>query len=849
MNFPGLKLILIGIMTLCSGITLSGVTVAQTNEWTGANADFIVEDVRVRGLNRISIGTFFGQLPVKGGDRLDSSVVSNIIRTTFNSGLFDDIQVYREGNTLVIKVVERPVIQEIDISGNTAVTSEALIDAMANVGLAKGELLKQATIVDIKNELLRQYVTQGRYGASVDVLLLPRGRNRVSLGIEIDEGEVSSIRRINFIGNTAFSDSTLLDEFELDMRSALWWLSGGHKYSREKLIGDMERLRTFYLNNGYLQFNIVDVNVSLSEDRSSVFITLVVDEGKQFTVTKVETSGKFPLQPAELKRLLLVKENEVYLQRKVNDTEKLLQRALQAKGYAFSQVKAIPQVEQGEESSNKVKIVFYITHSERRGYVRRIEFRGNKKTKDSVLREEILQQEGSVMSTTLVDRSKLRLERSGFYSQVESEIIPVPGVNDQVDVIYKVQEAFSGSLNFSLSYSSVSTFASIGIQQTNFLGTGINFDFAYTASNYQNEFRLAVSEPFISQYGLSRSYRLSQRSSKYDTSTFSAGFLSDTFSFDLFYGLRLNDTSTISAGLGSEQTSITQGSSNFYYHTDFSNSAGQGLFTLVKLLGSWSHNTQNRAIFPNRGSRLSANVEVGLGESLDYYQFSAIYRSFRPINQNYNFGFHMRLHWLDTFSPERLTPFFKHQYVGGLSTIRGYNHATLGPWSYGPSCAQIGSEEESISNGAIFLPAGYISNSSFATYFDVNDPQDPILSGSCNVSPQGAPIVLSGTLELDFTKLFIDDDTRLRSTLFLDFGNGYAHGCDPAYYWVARCNSISSLKLDSELFDNFNFKYSLGLSVVWLTPFGPLNFLFTQAIGEDPWDHTEDFIFTQGTVQ
>ena len=435
-----------------------------------ANANlFQIEDIRVDGLQRVSAGTVFAALPVQAGDLVDEESIRGATRALFQTGYFDDIRIARDNNVLVIIVTERPAVAEINITGNKAIETDQLLQALRDAGLDEGQIFREAVLQGMSQELRRQYVSQGRYGADViaDVTELPR--NRVAVTLTIDEGSVAAIKHINIVGNEIFDDDTLVGLFELKTTGLLSFFTNDDKYAREKLSGDLERLESWYLDRGYLKFSIDSTQVSINPDRDTVFITVNINEGEVYTVNKVELAGELILPEEQMRALIIMREGLTYSQALMTKTKEFLTKRLGAEGYTFAEVEAYPEVNDEDQTA---KVTFFVNPG-KRAYVRRIEFRGNTKTDDQVLRREMRQLEAASASTELIEHSKVRLERLGHFKEVKVETREVPGTNDQLDVFYTVEEQPSGSVGASLGVAQGSGLILGGnIQEKNFLGTG-----------------------------------------------------------------------------------------------------------------------------------------------------------------------------------------------------------------------------------------------------------------------------------------------------------------------------------------------------------------------------------------
>jgi outer membrane protein insertion porin family len=431
--------------------------------------DFQVSDIRIEGLQRVSAGTVFAALPISVGDTADDTTVREATRSLFRTGYFADVIMARENGILVIGLVERPAVTEINIEGNKAIETDQLMDALRDNGLAEGQIFRQVILEGMSQELQRQYVSQGRYGALVQTEVKELPRNRVAVNIDIDEGDVAKIRHINIVGNSNFAEPTLLEQFEQNRTGWLSWITSDDKYSREKLSGDLETLESWYLDRGYLKFQVLSTQVSVSPDKESVFITINVDEGDVYTISGIDLAGDIIIPEIQARALVLLREGVIFSQALMTASSDYITRRLGNEGYTFAEVEGYPEIDE----DTKTATVTFLVKPGMRAYVRRIEFRGNTKTADSVLRREMRQMEGGSANNALIEMSKVRLERVGFFKEVSVENIPVAGTNDQIDVVYTVEEQPSGSVGANLGYSQgYGLQLGANLTENNFFGTG-----------------------------------------------------------------------------------------------------------------------------------------------------------------------------------------------------------------------------------------------------------------------------------------------------------------------------------------------------------------------------------------
>ncbi len=523
---------------------------------SGLADTFAVQDIRLEGLQRVSAGTVYASLPVTIGEQIDDVGIQEATRALFRSGYFADINMLRDGNVLVVLIKERPAISKINLEGNKAIKTDDLMKGLNDNGLSEGQIFKQATLNGLSQELERQYVGQGRYGAKVETSITELPRNQVELNITIDEGEVAAIKHINIVGNTAFSDEELLDLFELKTTDWFSWLNNKDKYAKEKLSGDIERLESFYLDRGYLNFSIDSSQVSVSPDKESVYITLNISEGDVYTVSDVELAGDLVVDERLVRSLILVKEGQIFSQMLLTTSSDYITQRLGNAGYTFAEVQGYPEA---NEDDKTVKVTFFINPG-KRAYVRRIEFSGNEKTSDEVMRREMRQMEGGSASNARIEQSKVRLERLGYFKEVNVETKEVPGVADQIDVAYTVEEQPSGSISASLGYAQgTGLIIGASVQQDNWFGTGKKVGFSVNRSNYETSYSFNYTDPYFTPDGISRGISLFYRERDYDKINVSS-YSTNTYGFNLNFGYPISEIERISLGLGYSNLEVKTGS-------------------------------------------------------------------------------------------------------------------------------------------------------------------------------------------------------------------------------------------------------------------------------------------------
>ena len=774
--------------------------------------DWVVNDIRLSGLQRVSAGSVFNVMPIAVGDTVNLYDLQTTVKEIFKTGQFDDIQLGREANTLIISLVERPSIASIELDGNKALKTEDLMRGLNDAGLSHGQVFKRSVVNSLALEIQRQYVSQGRYGAKVDVTSKDEPRNRVSLDIEIDEGEVAQIENINIIGNNTFLDEDILKDFELKTGGWFSFFTNDNRYSREKLKGDIESLESFYKNKGYVEFKLISSQVSISSDKSSVFVTLNVSEGETFKINDVKIVGDLPVDEEILKSLVLIQTGEKFNQFLITETEELFKNILGNEGYSFAEVRGVPDI---NESSGEVDLTFYVD-PQQRTYVRRIVFKGNKRTHDVVLRREMRQMEGSWASNNLIENSKLRLERLGFFKEVESETIPVPGVNDQIDVEFTVEEEFSGSIGGSLGYGAYGLVLGLNYNENNAFGTGRAIGIGINDSTWQRSYSFSYGEPYYNIDGVSRGYNAYFRESDYGQFNI-ASYTSDSFGAGIQFGLPISDIERIGINLNYDNTSIDTGSTPASQILAFTQSEGTK-FEVYKTQFIWSKITLNRGLFPTAGQSQSLAVQVAVpGSSLTYTKATYRHKYFKPISGGrFVLGFRGEIGLLEPYGDTQVAPFFEHYYSGGISSVRGFKQNTLGPRAV-PSQYYLDNEGNPILGQ------------------DGNPIMNPYNSYRDDRSIGGAYLV-EGGFDFIFKLPFIEDQRSMRSSFFVDIGNVFSKDCG-SEFTNANCSEL----------DFGELRYSYGVGVTWITQLGPMSLAIAAPSNEGPFDETENFQFEIGT--
>ena len=516
--------------------------------------EFLVSDIRIIGLQRVSTGSIFNVIPISVGDRIDIRKSNDIVRSLFSTEQFDDIQIGKDGNTLIITVVERPSISLIEISGNKALKTEQLLESLDSVGIKEGEVYKRSTLEKVKSELVRSYASNGRYGADVEINEILKPRNRLEINIEVDEGNSAKIKKISIIGNETFTDDELLDSFELSEGSFFSFLSSNNQYSREKLVGDLETLESYYRDRGYLKFSIESSQISLSRDKKSIFITYNLNEGEKYTINDVDVIGEIPFEEEVYIEIVNSLKDQTYSQAQITSIEEFFVNVLGNRGYAFAEVKGDTEI---TDDSNEVKLIFTVIPGNKT-YTRKILFTGNDVTQDHVLRREMRQFEGAWTSDNSIEAGKVRLERLGYFKEVNVETIPVVGTEDQIDIVYSVDEETTGSVGGNIGYSDFGLMLGFNLQEQNFLGTGNTVGIGINKNIYSEMYNLSFMNPYATKDGVSLGYNVYFRETDYGEFNV-ANYLTNSNGFGAQFGYPTSDITRLGFNVTYDKTDIDVG--------------------------------------------------------------------------------------------------------------------------------------------------------------------------------------------------------------------------------------------------------------------------------------------------
>ncbi|PHS24807.1 MAG: outer membrane protein assembly factor BamA [Methylophaga sp.] len=643
---------------------------------------FKIKDIRVEGLQRISAGTVFNFLPVKVGDEMTAKDAKSIIRALFKSKYFNDVAVEEQDGVLVITVSERPAISSIEFVGNKDLDSKELSKSLGRMGFAEGQVFQQAMLERVELELERQYFSRGKYGVVISSDVTPLDRNRVAIRINMAEGVVATIASINIVGNTSFDEDDLMTGFESTTGGLLSSFTKDNQYSRQKLSADLETLRSFYLDRGYVDFSVESTQVSITDDKKQMFITINIQEGERYTVKEVRLAGDLIVPENELFELVTIKKDAVFSRKAITQSTEYLTDRLGNDGYAFANINAVPAI---DRDNREVTLTFFIDPG-RRAYVRRINIAGNSKTRDEVLRREMRQLESAWISTSKVDLSRARIRRLGYFDDVNVETIPVPGTADQVDLDFNVSETPSGSLSAGLGFSqSDGLIFNANIVQRNFLGSGKHINFGFNNSSINTVYSFGYTNPFATVDGISQGFNAFFRETDADEANI-ASFSTNVWGGDISFGIPISEINRIRLAFGYESTELHVPRNNtISYYDEFIAAEGDSFDTWTITL-SWSSDTRDNAILPTRGTSqsLSAEVAIPVG-SLQFYKVRYRHKWFHPVTDSLTFALGGNLGYGDVYGDTKIYPFFQNFYAGGIRSVRGFQSNTLGVQENGQS--------------------------------------------------------------------------------------------------------------------------------------------------------------------
>ena len=768
------------LLPVCVSAVLAGLPVSAYS------ANYVFDDLRVEGLQRVTAARVFSAFPIQLHESVTQDDLVEASKQLFATGLFDDVRIEREDSLLLLVVKERPSIDKIRITGNDKIKKEELEAGLAQSGLKAGKIFQRVTLEQVELELERMYHGLGRYSANISTEIETLPDNRVVLNVKINEGDVATIRHINFTGNDRFDNEELMKRFELEPKQPWSLFSSASQYSRPKLQGDLERLRNWYLDQGYLKFNTDSTQVSVSPDRLDVYVTVNVTEGDIYNIRDIKLSGELVVDPEEILDLVELEPGQPFSRTKLVNTTEAIRKRMGKEGFTFANVNANPELHDDQTVSITLSVA-----PGKRTYVRRINFTGNVTTKDEVLRREITQMEAGSASTDAIKNSKVRLERLGYFKNVQVDTPRVPGVDDLIDVNFTVEEQPSGSLNASVGYSENSGIIfGAGVKQNNFLGTGNNVSFSVNKSDSVQKLDISVLDPYFTLDGVSRGISVFYQESDLEEEDIS-GFSTDSYGTKMTFGYPISETARLGMTIGVENIKVHTGDEPVAEVLDFIATEGDQ-HTAFKVGGFMTDNRLNRGVLATEGSyqRLSAEATIP-GSDMSFYKIDYKGRYLHAFNDDFSLKFRTDLAYANSFGNSNQLPFYEHYFSGGLGSVRGFEANSLGPLS----TPTVEGDEPSAFGGNVLIEAG---------------------------------------VELIYPLWFIEDRSSLQTSVFFDAGNVFATECSS----VSE-NCTKGVELDE-------LRMSAGVGLTWLSPIGPLDFSIAKPINDKSGDDTQFFQFSIG---
>lgn len=754
-----------------------------------AHADaFIVSDIKIEGLQRLPDGTLLNYLPIVVGDPIDDNQITYAISELYKTGFFADVRFFRDGDVLVVRVKERPSIADVKFSGNSDIDDDALKKALLDIGVTKGQIYNRSLLEKLTLELERVYFSQGKYGVKINTEVSELDQNRVDIDITISEGQVALIKHINIVGNNVYDDDILLDELESGVPSGWAILSSADEYSKPKLNGDLEKIRSYYLDRGYIKFNIESTQVSLTPDKQDIYITINVTEGDRYKISSSDLTGQLVVNRQTMKSQILTKPGMFFSRSLMTTSKKRLEDQMGRIGYAFSEVKITPVI---DDEKKEVALTYHVIPGEK-VYVRRIDIFGNDSTQDQVYRRELRLMEGSILASDLLERSKTRIQRLPFVENVNVDSSPVPGTNNQVDLKVTVEEKLAGSFNIGAGFSQTQGLLfNVGLTQENLFGTGKRLALNINTDRANTIYSAAYTNPYYTIDGISRTVSVSFRD-RDATEELINNFQTNSGDLSISYGVPLSEFNTISLGYGLSYIKIFPSTINPSQDvTEFiAENNGQTSFNSLTLNTSFSHDTRNRTVFASAGSQQTIGINLTApGSDLEYYKASYITNTYFSVTSATTLLLRSNIAYGDGYGKTSKLPFFERYFAGGIRTVRGYESNSLGPRDPASGFAIGG-------NMRVTAGADYI----FPIPFVEKPPSSVRLSAF-----------------YDIGNVFLDDY--------------YTFNADP----------------DETGFQIDQLRSSVGLSLVWVSPIGPLRFSYAETIDDVPGDDLRAFQFSIGS--
>ncbi len=738
---------------------------------------FQVKDIRVEGIQRTEAGTVFSHLPVKVGEIMDDDLASQAIKSLYSTGFFKDVRIEAENNVLIVTVQERAAIAQIEFSGNKSFPTDKMKEGLKQVGIAESQIFDKSQLDRAEQEIKRQYLSQGKYGATVKTVVTPLERNRVAVRFDIEEGAVSKIRDINIVGNKAYTIEDLRAQFLLTTPNWMSWWNKDDQYSKQKLNADLETLRSFYMNQGYLEFNIDSTQVSITPDKKDIYITINITEGEKYTISEVKLAGETLVPEDELRQLIQVQAGDTFSREKVTQTSKAISDRLSNDGYAFSNVNPVPDI---NKEKHTAAFTFFVDPG-KRVYVRRINVVGNTRTRDEVIRREVRQLESAWYASNKINRSKERITRTDFFSDVNVETPAVAGTADQVDLNISVTEKSTGSVQFGAGLSSnEGVVFGITVNQNNFLGTGNRVSAQVNTGKVNTTYSLSYTDPYFTPDGVSRGIDLYRRD--VNTSSLNIGtYNTSSYGGGVRFGIPLNERDGINFGLAADFTSVDLTSQSPQQYKDFCEKASGCTSNSIVASAGWTHDSRDSIMFTTKGvlQRLSGEVSIPVLD-LEYYKIDYKHAWFKELFTGYTLMLNGEIGYADSYGNKNY-PFFKNFYMGGVNSVRGYTNGSLGPRGIDSTTGNdfaLGGTKRMLGNAELYIP-------------------------------------IPG----------LKDSKQFRMSAFADAGNVF--GVNDSY-------------------DFGELRYSTGLGLSWVSPFGPLKLVFAKPLNSKSGDNTQTIQFQLG---
>ena len=815
--------------------TVTALVLAGLFSKAQAIEPFVVKDIQVEGLQRVSLGTFFTDLPIRVGETIDDARAPSIIRAVYRSGNFDFVKLEKDGDVLKVLVVERPIISDIILSGNKVLKTDQLMEGMKGAGIAKGEVLDSFVLDKIEQEISNQYFSNGHYHLDVDKKIVELSRNRVQLRINIKEGGSARIKEFNLIGNNIYGDEELISQFELSTGGFFTFITDDDKYSSATLEKDLETLTSYYKDRGYLKFSVDSTNISLSENAEDIYITIGMTEGEIYNVSEIDILGDFTIEEDLIRSLIPLKSGDVYSAAAMTFAEEQIKQLLGLYGYAFAEVRTLPEV---DEETAEAKLTLMVDPGERY-YVDNVSFKGNVTTDENVLRRETRVLEGGALSSALVERSKLRLQRLPFIEEVKVDTVKKEGTTDRADVNFEVKERNAAQISGGLGYNDFYGLSVNGeLSHKNFMGTGNSASIGVSTNKAIKSANISYMDNYFTQSGIGLNTTLNYSETDYSKLNLIAQSL-DTIALGSTLYFPTGEFSNFSTGARISKNTLSSPLTNSQRVIDFFDLLGADArtdsevdFDIFSVNFGFRYNTLNRAIFPTKGVDHSWRLEVGteIGD-LEFYKATYDFSYYFPLNadNDWIFSWRANLAYGDGLGDTPSLPYFTNFYAGGSGSMRGFEGNTVGPRDIQRVRTSINVPGSTPISGdtQVYLPEEY----------------DQIAVNRYTV---GGNAKFINSFELIFPTPFIEDTSNVRTSVFVDAGNVW-----DTEFEIDRFNNLaihpnSTLGFVPDFGDPSNYRASYGISLQWYSPFAPLQFSLSRPLKSEPYDDTETFTFNIG---